>query len=182
MRQHDAAWLARVEAHVRKEKVKEAPSRRGQAAAAACEAWLQERVEASVFARVLQDIEDRCLDCVRRVLQDEGWLARSWQQDGLLVEDTGGRRLRGGSSGVGGSAMERLEAAMRRAEAAVLEQEEMEVGLLVKEFFDGPTEAVLQRMAGPGGRRPAVAEAREAARRARAAGCLLYTSPSPRDS
>ena len=87
MRQHDAAWLARVEAHVRKEKVKEAPSRRGQAAAAACEAWLQERVEASVFARVLQDIEDRCLDCVRRVLQDEGWLARSWQQDGLLVGD-----------------------------------------------------------------------------------------------
>ena len=59
---------------------------------------------------------------------------------------------------------------MRRAEAAVLEQEEMEVGLLVKEFFNGPTEAVLQRMAGPGGRRPAVAEAREAARRARAAG------------
>ena len=106
---------------------------------------------------------------IRRALQDEGWLARSWQQDGLLVEDTGGRRLRGGGSGVGGSAMERLEAAMRRAEAAVLEQEEMEVGLLVKEFFNGPTEAVLQRMAGPGGRRPAVAEAREAARRARAA-------------
>ena len=71
MRQHDAAWLARVEAHVRKEKVKEAPSRRGQAAAAACEAWLQERVEASVFARALQDIEDRCLDCVvsKRPLQ-----------------------------------------------------------------------------------------------------------------
>ena len=40
--------------------------------------------------------------------------------------------------------MERLEAAMRRAEAAVLEQEEMEVGLLVKEFFNGPAEAVLQ--------------------------------------
>ena len=41
------------------------------------------KVEASVFARVLQDIEDRCLDCVRRVLQGEGWPARSWQQDGL---------------------------------------------------------------------------------------------------
>ena len=38
MRQYDAAWLARVEAHVRKEKVKEAPSRRGQAAVAAREA------------------------------------------------------------------------------------------------------------------------------------------------
>ena len=62
---------------MRKEKVKEAPSRRGQAAAATSEAWLQEseRVEASVFARVLQDIEDRCLDCVRRVLQGEGWPA-----------------------------------------------------------------------------------------------------------
>ena len=38
MRQHDPAWLARVEAHVREEKAKEAPSRRGQAAAAASEA------------------------------------------------------------------------------------------------------------------------------------------------
>ena len=37
------------------------------------------QVEASIFARVLQDIEDRCLGCVRRVLQGEGWLARSWQ-------------------------------------------------------------------------------------------------------
>ena len=68
MKQNDAAWLARVEAHVRKEKGKEAPSRRGRDAAAASEAWLLERVEASVFARVLQDIEDRCLGCVRRVL------------------------------------------------------------------------------------------------------------------
>ena len=41
---------------------------------------------------------------------------------------------------------------MRKAEAAVLAQEEMEVGLLVKGFFDGPVEAVLQRMAGPGDR------------------------------
>jgi hypothetical protein len=31
----------------------------------------------------------------------------------------------------------------------------MEVGLLVKDFFDGPVEAVLQRMAGSGGRSPA---------------------------
>ena len=37
-------------------------------------------------------------------------------QDGLLVEDTGGRRLRGGGGGGGGLAMERLEAAMRKAE------------------------------------------------------------------
>ena len=36
----------------------------------------------------------------------------------------------------------------------------MEVSLRVKEFFDGPVEAVLQRMAGSGGRRPAAEEAR----------------------
>ena len=35
-------------------------------------------------------------------------------------------------------------------------QEGMEIGLLVKDFFEGPVEAVLQRMAGPGGRRPGV--------------------------
>ena len=33
---------------------------RATAAAAAREVWLLEKVEASVFARVLQDIEDRC--------------------------------------------------------------------------------------------------------------------------
>ena len=59
---------------------------------------------------------------------------------------------------------------MRKAEAEVLAREKLEVGLLVKTFFDGPVEAVLQRMAGPGGRRPAAAEARGAAARARAAG------------
>ena len=100
---------------------------------------------------MLQDIEDRCLNCVRLVLQGEGWPARSWQQDGLLVEDMGGRQLRGGGGG-GEPAVVRLEAAMRKAEAAVLAQEGVEVGLLVKEFFDGPVEAVLQRMAGPGWR------------------------------
>jgi len=132
-------------------------------------AWLREKVEASVFARVLQDTEDRCLNCVRLVLQGEGWPARSWKQDGLLVEDMDGRRLHGGDGG-GEPAVARLEAALRKAEAAVLAQEGMEVGLLVKDFFDGPVEAVLQRMAGPGGRRPATAEARGAARQARAAG------------
>jgi hypothetical protein len=177
MGQHDAAWLAGVEAHVREARAGEALRRHGAgggvaratAAAAAREDWLLEKVEASVFARVLQDIEDRCLNCVRLVLQGEGWPARSWQQDGLLVEDMGGRQLRGGGGG-GEPAVVRLEAAMRKAEAAVLEREKMEVGLLVKEFFDGPVEAVLQRMAGSGGRRPAAAEARGAAARARAAG------------
>jgi hypothetical protein len=46
----------------------------------------------------------------------------------------------------------------------------MEVSLLVKSFFEAPVEAVLQRMASAGGRWPSVAEAREVARRARAAG------------
>ena len=66
---------------------------RAAAAAAARETRLREKVEASVFARWLQDVEDGCLGCVRRVLQVEGWPARSWQQDGLLVEDEGGCRL-----------------------------------------------------------------------------------------
>ena len=57
------------------------------------------------------------MGCVRRVLQAEGWPARSWQQDGLLVEDEGGRRLRGG--GGDDEAKARLEAAMRKAEAEV---------------------------------------------------------------
>jgi hypothetical protein len=71
---------------------------------------------------VLQDIEDRCLNCVRLVhIQGEVWPARSWQQDGLLVEDMDGRRLRGGGSG-DEPAVARLEAAMRKAEAAVLAQ------------------------------------------------------------
>ena len=49
--------------------------------------------------------------------------------------------------------MERLQAAMRKAEEEVLVQEGNEVSLLVKDFFDRPVEAALQRMAGEGGRR-----------------------------
>ena len=78
-KQHDAAWLTKVEAHRRKEKAQALRPRvsglgRAQvaAAAAADAAWPHERVEASVFARVLQDIEDRCLGCVRRVLAGRG--------------------------------------------------------------------------------------------------------------
>jgi hypothetical protein len=87
----------------------------------------------------------------------------------------GGRQLRGGGSGGeltpnGEPAVARLGAAMRKAEAAVLAQEGMEVGLLVKELFGGPVEEVLQRMAGSGGRRPAAAEARGAASEAGAGG------------
>ena len=86
------------------------------------------------------------------------------------MEDADGRRLRGGGGGGGNLAAERLRVAMRKAEAAVLEQEGMEVSLLVKDFFNGPVEAVLQRMAGPGGRRPAAAEAQGAASEAGARG------------
>ena len=70
MGRHDAAWLAGVEAHVREAKAGEALRRHGAggggaraaAAAAAREVWLLEKVEASVFARVLQDIEEEILD------------------------------------------------------------------------------------------------------------------------
>jgi hypothetical protein len=130
MGQRDAAWLAKVETHVREEKAGEALSRRGcgggraQAAAAAVarEACGCERRSRPASSRgcCRTSLEDRCLNCVRLVLQGEGWPARSWQQDGLLVEDMDGRRqLRGGGSG-GEPAVARLEAAMRKAEAAVL--------------------------------------------------------------
>ena len=66
---------------------------------------------------------------------------------------------------------------MRKAEEEVLVQEGNEVSLLVKDFFDRPVEAALQRMAGEGGRRPAAAmaaaEAQGATRQARAAGGFL---------
>ena len=128
MGQRDAAWLAKVETHVREEKAGEALSRRGcgggraQAAAAAVarEAYGCERRSRPASSRgcCRTSLEDRCLNCVRLVLQGEGWPARSWQQDGLLVEDMDGRRqLRGGGSG-GEPAVARLEAAMRKAEAA----------------------------------------------------------------
>ena len=58
LEQHEPAWLAGVEAHVRHEKAKE--WRGGAATSAEKEAWLKERVDAGVFARVLQDVEDRC--------------------------------------------------------------------------------------------------------------------------
>ena len=54
-----------------------------------------------VFTRVLQDIEGHCLGCVRRVLQSEGWPARSWQQEGMLEEDANEWKaagLRGGAA------------------------------------------------------------------------------------
>jgi hypothetical protein len=89
-----------------------------------------------------------------------GCWSRTWAGNGCAAAAAAANR----------PAVARLEAAMRKAEAVVLTQEGVEVGLLVKEFFDGPVEAVLQRMAGPGGRRPAAEEARGAARRARAAG------------
>ena len=72
--------------------------------------WLQGKVEASVFARVLQDIEDRCLGCVRRVLQGEGWLARSWQpKTGYLW-----RTRTGGGCGAAAAAATRLRSGSKR--------------------------------------------------------------------
>ena len=82
VQRHDAAWLRGVEDHVRGAEALRPGTRavaRPQAAAVSAEreAWLRGKVEASVFARRLQDIEDGCLGCVRRVLQAEGWPARS---------------------------------------------------------------------------------------------------------
>ena len=51
------------------------------------ETWLHDCVVTGVFARVIQSLEDRCLGCARRSLERDGWPTRSWQQDGLLVED-----------------------------------------------------------------------------------------------
>ena len=76
MLQHDPAWTRGVEAHIRQEK----------GGGGIGEASLMNKVEAGIFARVIQDIEDACLDKSRRVLRSSGWTARSWQQDGLLVE------------------------------------------------------------------------------------------------
>ena len=69
MQQHDTEWLRVVEDHVRGAQAPRsgagaATGPRATAAAARAaaeqEAWLREKVAASVFARVLQDIEDRC--------------------------------------------------------------------------------------------------------------------------
>ena len=131
-------------------------------------------VVTGVFARVIQSLEDRCLDCARRSLERDGWPTRSWQQDGLLVEDgaaprqptRSGRRLSGG----GTLPIDRLEAAARRAEAAIMSEEKMEIAFLVKPFFEEPIDGVLRRFAGDGGGEGAtVEEAREAMREARAA-------------
>ena len=99
MLQHDPAWTRGVEAHIRQEK----------GGGGIGEASLMNKVEAGIFARVIQDVEDACLDKSRRVLRSSGWTARSWQQDGLLVE---------GEVGIEAS-KEQLEGAMRKAEAAV---------------------------------------------------------------
>ena len=99
------------------------------------------KIEAGIFARVIQDIEDACLDKSRRVLRSSGWTARSWQQDGLLVE---------GEVGIEAS-KERLEGAMRKAEAAVAAGVTvggqmvagLEIELLHKPFLKEATEPTL---------------------------------------
>ena len=137
MLQHDPAWTRGVEAHIRQEK----------GGGGIGEESLMNKVEAGIFARVIQDIEDACLDKSRRVLRSSGWTARSWQQDGLLVE---------GEVGVEAS-KERLEGAMRKAEAAVAAGVTvggqmvagLEIELLQKPFFQEATEPTLERLARP---------------------------------
>ena len=161
MKQHDAVWTASVEAHIRQQKAGPYDS----------EESLQNKVEAGIFARVIQNIEDVCLDKARRVLRSEGWTARSWQQDGLLVEG----QLRawecdGWSGNV--SAKLRLESAMRRAEAAVAdsvtvdghEVKGLKVELLIKPFYQVAVGPTLARFARPGSMVTTEDQARAAAK------------------
>ena len=103
---------------------------------------------------------------MRRVLERAGWPTRSWQQDGLLVEDAGWRRLR---SGADDDAVGRLQAAMDEAVGEVRREEGLEVGLLIKPFHGEDVGATMRRFAGPGGRIVEQAEADVMMRRARAA-------------
>ena len=142
MLQHDPAWTRGVEAHIRQEK----------GGGGIGEASLMNKVEAGIFARVIQDVEDACLDKSRRVLRSSGWTARSWQQDGLLVE---------GEVGIEAS-KERLEGAMRKAEAAVAAGVTvggqmvagLEIELLQNPFFQEATEPTLERFARPRAPKP----------------------------
>ena len=136
----------------------------------------QHAIEKGVFARVIQDIEDRCLGHARRVLEKAGWPARSWQQDGLLVEDVGGRRLR---SGADDDAVGRLQAAMDEAVREVQRMEGLEIGLLIKPFHGEDVGATMRRFAGPGGRIVEQAEADVLMRRARAARRAAPAAPAP---
>ena len=153
MLRHDPAWTRGVEAHIRQEK----------GGGGIGEASLMNKVEAGIFARVIQDVEDACLDKSRRVLRSSGWTARSWQQDGLLVE---------GEVGIEAS-KEQLESAMRKAEAAVTAGVTvggqmvagLEIELLQKPFFQEATEPTLERFARPRAAVTTEDEARKAAMR-----------------
>ena len=49
-------------------------------------ARLERQAQASVFALIIQDIEERCLMFAVASLAGCGWRAHSLQQDGVLVE------------------------------------------------------------------------------------------------
>ena len=49
-------------------------------------ALIERQAEASVFALILQDVEDRCLMAAVASLARCGWRAHSLRQDGVLVE------------------------------------------------------------------------------------------------
>ena len=155
---------------------------------------MQNKVEAGIFARVIQNIEDVCLDKARRVLRSEGWTARSWQQDGLLVESQLRAWERDGWSG-NVSAKLRLESAMRRAEAAVADSVTVDghevkgpkVELLIKPFYQVAVGPTLARFARPGSMVTTEDQARAAAKPAQmrptslaTSGPMLSTKRAPR--
>ena len=105
----------------------------------------------SVFARFIQNEEDRCLGVAREVLEAAGWPARSWQQDGLLVEDKEQpRRNREGRMApyAKEEAMGRLKEAIGAAEAAIWTRCGYNIEFSVKDFFDSSPADVLFRFSG----------------------------------
>ena len=128
------------------------------------EPWRRERLElqaeASVFAIVLQDIEDGCLMIAVSSLAVCGWRAHSLQQDGALAEQ--GRRQDGRPAVPlretgGGGALETVERAihaalglrMRMIEKPFYEPAEGGTDLRDTTVESGPRGVILRRLVEP---------------------------------
>ena len=91
------------------------------------------------------------LNEARKALAAAGWPARSWQQDGLLVEDEAQpRRNRDGQIPPHAKemAMQRLKSAIGEAEAAIKASCDYDIEFSVKPFFDKSVADVLWRFSG----------------------------------
>ena len=119
----DPAWVHAQRGLALAKKAKKYPR------ATPTELW--QKATASVFAIIIQDIEDRCLSHAQAALDSHGWVSHSLQQDGVLVEE--GRRPDGSPAtplttpeGTG---------ALWRAERAITQGEGISMKLLEKPFF-----------------------------------------------